>query len=272
MSIHFHLHHQLTAFISLISLSVVYSKMSRRLAAFTLILGSLQGFLCQVIQVFQVPEVHATPGSDATLPCTYNVSGVVEGSIGSYKWYRHLVKTGTEVSNIKKEFAGRISRADLDQFIKSRWAHIIIHNVDPTDTGTYYCEVTFLHGGEKSVHGAGTLLNVTDLLEPLFQYKSLYISLGTLSGVVLVILLVVGCYLLSKQVSFSLVRGPNVSTEFTTLDNRQSGPCGPEMLQYVETSHCMMENQQYSLFQPFQDLKKPGSAIYQEGDLYSIIP
>ncbi|CAN2390203.1 susceptibility to T cell mediated cytotoxicity, partial [Pristimantis euphronides] len=112
------------------------------------------------VQVYQIPEVHTTPGNDATLLCTYNISGEVDLSTGSYKWYRHLVNNELEVSNNVKEYTGRISTVDTDKFI-NRLAHITIHNVDPTDTGIYYCEVTFQHVGEIRDHGAGTLLNVT---------------------------------------------------------------------------------------------------------------
>ncbi|KAG9470978.1 hypothetical protein GDO78_016156 [Eleutherodactylus coqui] len=121
----------------------------------------LSGFLSLEIQVFQVPEVHATPSSDVTLLCTYNGSGVEEATVGFYKWYRHLVKTELEVSNSNKDFTGRISRVNTDQFINTRSAQITIHNVIPSDTANYYCEVTFIHGGEITGHGPGTLLNVT---------------------------------------------------------------------------------------------------------------
>ncbi|KAM3931049.1 natural cytotoxicity triggering receptor 3 [Leptodactylus fuscus] len=128
-----------------------------------IILGALGGVLLQEIQVFQVPEIHATPGSDVTLPCTYNVSGDVDATIGSYRWYRHLVKIGPELSDSNKDFTGRISRPDTDQFLKTRSAPITIHNVDLTDTGTYYCEVSITDGREISGNGAGTFLNVRDI-------------------------------------------------------------------------------------------------------------
>ncbi|KAG9460459.1 hypothetical protein GDO78_021693, partial [Eleutherodactylus coqui] len=121
----------------------------------------LSGFLSLEIQVFQVPKVHATTSSDATLPCTYNVSEAKEVIAGSYKWYRHLVKTELEVSNSSEDFTGRISRVNTDQFINTRSAHITIHNVIPSDAATYYCEVTLVHGEETTEHGSGTLLNVT---------------------------------------------------------------------------------------------------------------
>ncbi|XP_040263572.1 uncharacterized protein LOC120979092 [Bufo bufo] len=168
------------------------------------------------IQVYQIPEVHATLGSDVTLPCTYNVSGVEEATIGSYKWYRHLVKTELEVSDSNENFTGRISRADTEQFISNRDAHITIHNVVISDTASYFCAVSFLEGGGISGCGAGTLLNVTDRI--------------------------------------------------------QNEPRGPELLQQNETSQYMMENQQYNLFLPVQAPQKPGPSIYQEADLYSVIP
>ncbi|KAG9461948.1 hypothetical protein GDO78_015288 [Eleutherodactylus coqui] len=120
----------------------------------------LSGFLSLEIQVFQVPEVHATTSSDAILPCTYNVSGAEEMTVGSYKWYRHLVKKELEVSNSSKDFTVRISRLNTDQFINTRSAQITIHNVIPSDTDYYYCEVTLIHGGETTGHRPGTLLNV----------------------------------------------------------------------------------------------------------------
>ncbi|KAG9461298.1 hypothetical protein GDO78_017341 [Eleutherodactylus coqui] len=139
--------------------------MMMRLAVLILILGPLQGFLSLEIQVFQVPEVHVTSSSDATLPCIYNISGAEEVTVGSYKWYRHLVKKELEVSNSSKVFTGRISRLNTDQFINNRSAQITIHNVIPSDTAKYYCEVTFVYGGEITGHGTGTLLNVTEMSE-----------------------------------------------------------------------------------------------------------
>ncbi|KAG9462105.1 hypothetical protein GDO78_014904, partial [Eleutherodactylus coqui] len=121
----------------------------------------MSGFLSLEIQVFQVPEVHATSSSDAILPCTYNISGEEEATVGSYKWYRHLVKKELEVSNSSEDFTGRISMLDTNQFINNRSAQITIHNVIPADTSYYYCEVTLIHGGETTGHGPGTLLNVT---------------------------------------------------------------------------------------------------------------
>ncbi|XP_066450536.1 natural cytotoxicity triggering receptor 3-like [Eleutherodactylus coqui] len=193
-----HFHRPLFSFVSF---SVLCSKMMIRLAALILILGPLQGFLSLEIQVFQVPEVHATPNSDAILPCTYSISGAEEATVGSYKWYRHLVKKELEVSNSNKDFTGRISRLNTDQFINTRSAQITIHNVIPADTATYYCEVTLVHGGEITGHGPGTLLNVTDVLESPSPYETLYIIIvrAVLGVIVVVILLVVGCYRISKQ-------------------------------------------------------------------------
>ncbi|XP_066452924.1 natural cytotoxicity triggering receptor 3-like isoform X3 [Eleutherodactylus coqui] len=265
--------------------TTVIQRMSRVLLL--LLLASLEGFLSLEIQVFQVPKVHATPSSDAILPCTYSISGAEGATVGSYKWYRHLVKKELEVSNSSKDFTGRISRVNTDQFINTRSAQITIHNVIPSDSADYYCEVTFVHGGEITRHGTGTLLNVTDVLESPSPNQTLYISIpASVSGVVVVvILLVVGCYRISKQGS------------------RQSAPRGPEVLQNVETSNYVMENEEYNIFLPVQApqrgrglqlsgnesvqyhtieetsptqnqmmSQKAGPATYQEINLYNIIP
>ncbi|XP_066452922.1 sodium channel subunit beta-4-like isoform X1 [Eleutherodactylus coqui] len=283
--------------------TTVIQRMNRVLLL--LLLASLEGFLSLEIQVFQVPEVHATPNSDAILPCTYSISGAEEVTVGSYKWYRHLVKKELEVSNSSKDFTGRISRLNTDQFINNRSAQITIHNVIPSDTATYYCEVTLVHGGEITGHGTGTLLNVTDVLELPSQNKTLYISiLASVSGVIIVGLLMLGCYRISKQAPRSTVEeGPIIYTEFTTIGSRQSAPRGPEVLQNVETSNYVMENEEYNIFLPVQApqrgcglqlsedefiqyhtieetsppqnqmmSQKAGPSIYQEMNLYNIIP
>ncbi|KAM4021924.1 natural cytotoxicity triggering receptor 3-like [Anomaloglossus baeobatrachus] len=141
--------------------------MLKELAVFMVILGPLQGFLSLEIEVFQIPEVHATTGSDVFLPCTYNVSGVEEATIGSYKWYRNLVKMGQEVSDSNKDFSDRMSKADAAEFIRARTAYLTLHNVDPSHSGKYICQVTFQHGKEISAFGNGTLLNVTDVAQNL---------------------------------------------------------------------------------------------------------
>ncbi|XP_044129600.1 uncharacterized protein LOC122922900 isoform X3 [Bufo gargarizans] len=176
------------------------------------------------IQVYQTPEVHATPGSDVTLPCTYNVSGVEEATIGSFTWYRHLVKTGPEVSDSSKDFTGRISRADTEQFISNRDAHITIHNVLDSDAGSYFCAVSFLEGETISGSGAGTLLNVTDVRDPMSSSPLLHICLGVGFGVALVVaLLTVTGYRISRQALRSTAEvGPIIYTEFIALGNRSS--------------------------------------------------
>ncbi|XP_075061678.1 natural cytotoxicity triggering receptor 3-like [Mixophyes fleayi] len=126
-----------------------------------LVLGTLQGFQSQTIHVSQIPVIVTPEGSSVTLPCNYSISGAEDITIGMYKWYRHMVRTGPEVSDSNKDFTGRISRVDLDEFINDRSASITLHRVHVSDTGVYYCEVTFQHGGEISGHGTGTLLNVT---------------------------------------------------------------------------------------------------------------
>ncbi|KAM4021923.1 uncharacterized protein ACNLHF_027230 [Anomaloglossus baeobatrachus] len=237
-------------------------------------LGALEGFLSVEIEVFQIPEVHATAGSNVFLPCTYNISGVENATIGSYKWYRHLVKTGPEVSDSNKDFSGRISRATTEQFISDRSAHLTIHNVNSTDTGNYYCEVA-IYGGITG-NGRGTMVNVTEeaggsnSTNPIIY---IIMSLGAVFGIVVVIVLVVGCYRICNHATGSPVEtGPIVYTEFSTLDRRQRGPRGPEVVQNEEMSHYMMENQQYNLFLPEHATQKAVASPYQELDLYSVIP
>ncbi|XP_075688584.1 natural cytotoxicity triggering receptor 3-like [Rhinoderma darwinii] len=164
-----------------------------RLVQVALILGVLEGIVSQKIEVSQIPEVHGTAGSEVTLPCTYNVSGVEEGSLGSYKWYRHLVKTGPEVSDSNKDFTGRISRADAAEFTSKRDARITLHNVEPSDTGTYYCQVTFQHGKEISGHGDGTALNVT-LTEGFCSSYVLIFGVRMIVGILVVVAALVLCH------------------------------------------------------------------------------
>ncbi|XP_073420417.1 uncharacterized protein [Dendrobates tinctorius] len=239
-----------------------------------LLLGSLEGLLSQKIEVFQIPEVNATTGSDVFLPCTYNISGVEQVTVASYKWYQHLVRTGPEVSNSNNGFSGRISRATAEDFINNRTAHLIIHNVNPTDIAMYYCEVSTPEG--KTGSGNGTVLHVTgeeggrDDLKP---YNVYIISLGTLFGIVAVVVLVVGYYKTCNQAPESAVgMDPIVYTEFSTLGRGQHGPHGSEVLQTEEMSHYMMENQQYNLLLSEQDKQKTGPSPYEEMDLYNVIP
>ncbi|XP_072276366.1 natural cytotoxicity triggering receptor 3-like isoform X2 [Pyxicephalus adspersus] len=134
----------------------------RSLQLLLLLVGPLQGFASQAIHVWQIPVISAVGGSSVTLPCVYNISSEQEATIGSYKWYKHLLHTGMEISN-SKELIGRISRTATDQFIERRSASIILHRVGSSDSGIYYCEVIFQIGGDVTAHGNGTFLNVTDI-------------------------------------------------------------------------------------------------------------
>ncbi|PIO30019.1 hypothetical protein AB205_0208700, partial [Aquarana catesbeiana] len=131
-----------------------------------LILGVLTGSLLQTvnntqtIHVWQTPVIWATEGSSVTLLCDYRIIGE-NTSIGSYKWYRHIVRSGVEVSENNKDFSGRLSRVNNDQFIYGRSADITLHRVELSDSGMYYCEVTIQIGQQISGEGNGTFLNVT---------------------------------------------------------------------------------------------------------------
>ncbi|XP_073447977.1 natural cytotoxicity triggering receptor 3-like, partial [Aquarana catesbeiana] len=126
----------------------------------------------QTIHVRQTPVIWTTEGSSVTLPCDYRIIGE-NSSIGSYKWYRHIVRSGVEVSENNKNFPGRLSRVhicsalqiihsvDQGQFFHGRSAAITLHPVELSDSGMYYCEVTFQIGQKIIGDGNGTFLNVT---------------------------------------------------------------------------------------------------------------
>ncbi|XP_063797647.1 natural cytotoxicity triggering receptor 3 [Pseudophryne corroboree] len=135
----------------------------RSVAGLLLMLEGLQEFLCQTIHVSQIPAILTAEGSSVTLPCTYSISGAENATSGSYRWYRHMVRTGPKVSDSNEHFTGRLSRAKATEFYMKRSASITLHGADVSDTGVYFCEVTFQHNREISGHGAGTLLNVTSL-------------------------------------------------------------------------------------------------------------
>ncbi|XP_075040254.1 uncharacterized protein LOC142100224 [Mixophyes fleayi] len=140
-------------------------------AGLLLILGGLQGYYSQIIHVSQIPAIFTPVGSSVTLPCTYSISGADNVTIGSYKWYRHMVRTGPEVSDSNKDFTGRLSRDETDQFFSNRSASITLHRLHVLDTGMYYCEVNFQHVREISGHGPGTLLYVTG-----FHSQTIHVS------------------------------------------------------------------------------------------------
>ncbi|XP_073447462.1 neural cell adhesion molecule 2-like [Aquarana catesbeiana] len=122
---------------------------------------NVTGFLSQTIHVWQTPVIWTTEGDSITLPCDYRIDGE-NSTIGSYKWYRHIVRSGVEISENNRNFSGRLSRLNMDQFIHGRSAAITLHSVEFSDSGMYYCEVTFQTGQQISGEGNGTFLNVTE--------------------------------------------------------------------------------------------------------------
>ncbi|PIO38227.1 hypothetical protein AB205_0064730, partial [Aquarana catesbeiana] len=158
----------------------------------------------QTIHVWQTPVICATEGSSVTLPCDYRIIGVND-SIRAYKWFRHIVRYGVEISENNKYFSGRLSRVDEDQFIHGRSAAITLHSVELLDSGMYYCEVTLQIGQQISGEGNGTFLNVTASANKGSGPKghlSLYIHGGFVGGVLLLSLLsAVVYYMYTKQVS-----------------------------------------------------------------------
>ncbi|XP_075040262.1 uncharacterized protein LOC142100228 isoform X2 [Mixophyes fleayi] len=258
-----------------------------------LVLGTLQGYHSQTIHVSQIPVIFTPEGSSVTLPCTYSISGAENIRIGSYKWYRHMVGTGPEVSDSNKDFTGRISREDTDQFITSSSAGITLHRVHVSDTGMYYCDVTFQHGGEISGHGPGTFLNVTALESQSVPGLRWSIPL-TITGVVIsiAVLLVIGYRCHTKLATRSSKEvGPIIYTDFLT-DRRHNGLGSPALPQSTDDPQYTMENQHYTLETPQytmetpqytmetpqytyvqrrENARKPHPQHCQEGDLYSVI-
>ncbi|KAM5148029.1 natural cytotoxicity triggering receptor 3-like [Mantella aurantiaca] len=113
-----------------------------------------------MIHVWQIPVIWASEGSSVTLACDYNVPDK-KVTIGSYKWYRHILTGRSEVSDNNMNFSGRISIVDQQTFIRRRSAAITLHSVELSDSGMYYCEVILQDGLEISADGNGTFLNVT---------------------------------------------------------------------------------------------------------------
>eukprot|EP00079_Xenopus_tropicalis_P011040 XP_002936512.1 PREDICTED: natural cytotoxicity triggering receptor 3-like [Xenopus tropicalis] len=128
--------------------------------ALLLLLGALRGCLLQNIRVSQIPAVSATEGSTVTLQCHYTLSSTENGTMGWYRWYRHVLG-GPEVTNNSGNFTGRVSRACQSEFINNRSASIQLHRVQISDTGMYICEVTLELSRTLQGHGNGTFLNVT---------------------------------------------------------------------------------------------------------------
>eukprot|EP00079_Xenopus_tropicalis_P020212 XP_012810880.2 PREDICTED: uncharacterized protein LOC105946141 [Xenopus tropicalis] len=135
--------------------------------ALLLLLGALRGCLLQNIRVSQIPAVSATEGSTVTLQCHYTLSSTENGTLGWYRWYRHVLG-GPEVSNNSGNFTGRVSRACQSdcqsEFIYNRSASIQLHRVRIPDTGMYICEVTLGLNKTLQGHGNGTFLNVAGCL------------------------------------------------------------------------------------------------------------
>ncbi|XP_068110926.1 uncharacterized protein [Hyperolius riggenbachi] len=152
-------------------------------ATMLLILWMMPGFLSQTIQVSQVPVIYGTKGGSITLPCNYSLGGREKVTDGTYRWYKNGAKIGPEVSNNIPDYTGRISRADVNQFIEGRSAAITLHIVGPVDTGLYYCEVSFHTGGQVTGYGNGTFLNVTaGFLSQTIQVSQVPVIYGTKGG------------------------------------------------------------------------------------------
>ncbi|XP_073447441.1 natural cytotoxicity triggering receptor 3-like isoform X1 [Aquarana catesbeiana] len=131
-----------------------------------LILTSSPGFLSQTIHVRQTPVIWATEGSSVTLPCDYRIIGESASigendTVGSYKWYKHMVGSKAEVSDSNINYSGRLFMVHSTTFIREQLAAMTLQPVELSDSGMYYCEVTLEMGQEIPGYGNGTFLNVT---------------------------------------------------------------------------------------------------------------
>uniref|UniRef100_A0A6I8Q0J2 Natural cytotoxicity triggering receptor 3 n=1 Tax=Xenopus tropicalis TaxID=8364 RepID=A0A6I8Q0J2_XENTR len=149
--------------------------------ALLLLLGALRGCLLQNIRVSQIPAVSATEGSTVTLQCHYTLSSTENGSLGWYRWYRHVLG-GPEVSNNSRNYTGRVSSACQSdcssEFINNRSASIQLHRVQIPDTGVYICEVALELSRTLQGHGNGTFLNVTVTVSTSWGRFTLYHWIG----------------------------------------------------------------------------------------------
>ncbi|XP_043943655.1 natural cytotoxicity triggering receptor 3-like [Protopterus annectens] len=107
------------------------------------------------IQVFQILSITANEGEDVLLPCHFYISSAFK--FGSYHWYKDSVKR-IEVHNESAEFKGRIRKVESSDFINNKNASLLIHGVNISDSGTYYCKVEIPFVG--IVSGNGTYLHV----------------------------------------------------------------------------------------------------------------
>ncbi|XP_077307106.1 uncharacterized protein LOC143926950 [Lithobates pipiens] len=250
-----------------------------------LILGVLPGSLLQTvnntmtIHVRQTPVIWATEGDSITLPCDYRIIGE-NASIGSYKWYRHIVRSGVEVSENNKNFTGRLSKVDQDQFFHGRSAAITLYPVVLSDSGMYYCEVTFQIGQQISGEGNGTFLNVTASANNGSEGKGLQrwdiIGGGIVGGVLLLSLMSVVVYCVYTKQASSPTQdvGPIVYTDFMTQRSTDVAHTRytPQEQLCSDIALYSMENQHYTYFQHKDIRRTPTSPCYQEMDLYSVIP
>ncbi|XP_053577099.1 uncharacterized protein LOC128666496 [Bombina bombina] len=125
---------------------------------------TVTGSLSQAVYVSQIPVVTMTAGSSVTLQCNYTLSSDNMTGTGWFKWYRHTLN-GPEVSNNNPDYKGRVSRVGQSDFVNKGSANIVLHRVEPKDTGKYICHVMLQDENEASGHGTGTFLNVTDIPE-----------------------------------------------------------------------------------------------------------
>ncbi|XP_068110925.1 natural cytotoxicity triggering receptor 3-like [Hyperolius riggenbachi] len=242
-----------------------------------LILSVMPGFLSQTIQVFQTPVIYGTEGSSVTLPCNYNISGEEIYTIGTYKWYRHLVKTSLEVSDTNPDYTGRISRTDVNQFIEGRSAAITLQSVVLSDTAMYYCEVTFHSGRQVSGNGTGTFLNVTAGFAGTEAKRPTNDQIYYVIPAMIIFLLILGVvyWWCKKQGAVSTHDVTPTDPSIYTTQHSDPVPFRPlEELPCSSNLLYSMENQHYSLPEYAKFTRRPNPPCFQDTDMdmYSIIP
>uniref|UniRef100_A0A6I8PTQ8 Natural cytotoxicity triggering receptor 3 n=1 Tax=Xenopus tropicalis TaxID=8364 RepID=A0A6I8PTQ8_XENTR len=242
-----------------------------------LLLCALQGCLLQNIRVSQIPAVSATEGSTVTLQCHYTLSSTENGSLGWYRWYRHVLG-GPEVSNNSRNYTGRVSSACQSdcpsEFINNRSASIQLHRVQISDTGMYICEVTLELSRTLQGHGNGTFLNVTADVTANSSGSNdyLYYIIG---AVILVFLICVAVYIKNtKYVSaFPREEEPCPYTDFTAQASRiHVNTPAERQIQTNEEHGVTIENAHYAYNEPEIIRNRPLRQSCQHVYVYSEIP
>ncbi|KAJ1134477.1 hypothetical protein NDU88_000928 [Pleurodeles waltl] len=121
----------------------------------------LEGISLQDIAVSQSRKTSVRASEATNLQCSFNSRK--NTTISGYKWFfiNPSSTSETEVTNMSEKFRGRVFMLDRTIFTSQQKADIEIHNVQPSDTGTYICEVELFPNNSKG-RGNGTWLKVLE--------------------------------------------------------------------------------------------------------------